>query len=118
MHSGIELFAGAKREENFGHMIMCGLGGIFIEVLKDVQAGLAPLDDSEALGMIENLRGFKMIEGVRGMRGVDPGIYADILVRISHLVSTAPEIFEMDLNPMLGERESIIAVDARIRVEK
>ncbi|MCF8368741.1 MAG: acetate--CoA ligase family protein [Bacteroidales bacterium] len=118
MLSGTELFVGAKKEVNFGHMILCGLGGIFIEVLKDIKTGLAPLSFSEALNMINGLRGIKIIDGVRGQEGIDKQKFAEIIVRVSQLVSETPIIEEMDLNPLLGSKDRIIAVDARIRVDK
>jgi len=118
MLSGTELFVGAKHEDKFGHMILCGLGGIFIEVLKDVQYGLSPLGQDEALAMIKGLKSYKIIEGVRGQKGIDEEVFADILVRLSALLEIAPEIIEMDLNPLLATSEKIIAVDARIRIEK
>lgn len=118
MLSGVELFAGAKREDKFGHMVLCGLGGIFIEVLKDVNAGIAPIDKSEALDMIKRLKGYKILQGVRGQEPVNEDQFADIVSRLSVLVTTAPEIFEMDLNPLLGKKDGVTAVDARIRIEK
>ena len=118
MHSGIELFAGAKYEPGFGHMVLCGLGGIFIEVLKDVSAGLSPLSHDEAESMIRRLRGIKILEGVRGQQGVDIPRFADVVVRLSALLQAAPEIMELDLNPLLGKEDIIVAVDARIRIEK
>ena len=118
MLSGIELFAGAKREEKFGIMVLCGLGGIFIEVLKDVSAGLAPLTNLEVDKMIHSLRGFKILEGVRGQEGVNIELFKEIVVRLAALVHTAPEIAELDLNPLLGSAEKVVAVDARIRIEK
>ncbi len=118
MHSGIELFAGAKFEPGFGHMVLCGLGGIFIEVLKDVSAGLAPLSQEEAEGMIRKLKSIKILEGVRGQQGVDISRFAGVVVRLSALLQAAPEIMELDLNPLLGKGDKIVAVDARIRVEK
>jgi acetyltransferase len=118
MLSGVELFAGAKFEPKFGHMVLCGMGGIFIEVLKDVQTGLAPLTNSEATSMIQNLKSYKIIKGVRGQKGVNEKMFADIIVRLSALVTAAPEIIEMDLNPLLGSPEKVVAVDARIRIEK
>lgn len=118
MFSGIELFAGAKREEKFGHMILCGLGGIFIEVMKDVQAGLCPITKDEALGMLYRLQGKQILEGVRGQDGIDMHVFASIITRISALLITAPEIFEMDLNPLLGKNDLIMAVDARINIKK
>ncbi|MBN2173477.1 MAG: acetate--CoA ligase family protein [Bacteroidales bacterium] len=118
MLSGTELFIGAKYEDNFGHLIMCGLGGIFIEVLKDVQTSLSPVSQEEALRMISDLKGKKILEGVRGQEGVDMNLFADIIVRVSALVETTPEILEMDINPLLGKKEKIIAVDARINIHK
>lgn len=115
---GTEVFIGAKREGNFGHIVMSGLGGIFIEVLKDVKAGLAPIAPNEALQMIRGLRSYKIIQGVRGQEPVNEDKLAEAIVRVSMLVHTAPEIFEMDLNPLLGNKNNVIAVDARIRIEK
>ena len=105
-------------EEKFGHLVFCGLGGIFIEVLKDVNAGLSPLSEKEALWMIKNLKGYGIIEGARGQEGINQKIFTDIIIRVSALVKVAPEIFEMDINPLLGKKDKIVAVDARIRIEK
>jgi acetyltransferase len=118
MHKGKELFAGAKREEGFGHMVMCGMGGIFIEVFKDVATGLAPLRQAEVSKMIHQLRGYKIIRGIRGDKGVNEAAFTEAVVRLSALVEAAPEIAEMDLNPLLGNPEVVVAVDARIRIEK
>ena len=118
MLSGTELYIGAKRDDKFGHLVLCGLGGIFIEVLKDVQAGLAPLSIDEAKGMVDNLRSVKILDGVRGQAAIGRERLAEIATRVSALVTTAPEIFEMDLNPLLGNANGIVAVDARIRIEK
>ncbi len=118
MLEGAELFAGAKREDNFGHLLMCGMGGIFIEVLKDVASRLSPLTMEEALEMIGSLKGRKILEGVRGQKGIDTQKFAEVLVRLSALVEAAPEIDEMDLNPLLGKGEMIVAVDARISLSK
>jgi acetyltransferase len=118
MLSGTELFVGAKYEPKFGHMILCGLGGIFIEVLKDVTAGLAPIAESEALAMIRGLKSYKIIQGVRGQEGIDENKIAEVIVRLSALLQAAPEIIELDFNPLLGKGSNVIAVDARIRIEK
>jgi len=118
MLTGTELFAGVKRENKFGHIILCGLGGVFVEAMKDVNAGLAPLAAGEAAHMVKNLQGYPILEGIRGQEGVDIPAYIDILHRLSALVTLAPEIAEMDLNPLLGTKAGIWAVDARIRVEK
>lgn len=116
--SGTEVFIGAKREDKFGHMVLCGLGGIFIEVLKDVKAGLAPISQPEALDMIRSLKSYKIIQGVRGQEPVNEQKFAEAVARVSMLVKAAPEIFEMDLNPLLGNKDNVVAVDARIRIEK
>lgn len=118
MISGTELFAGAKKEDKFGHLILCGIGGIFIEVLKDVAYGLAPLPYKEVIDMIHSLKAYKLIEGVRGKEGVDKEKFADTVQRLSALCTAAPEIAEMDINPLLGSMKHVSAVDARIRIEK
>lgn len=118
MLSGTELFAGAKFEPKFGHLILFGLGGIFIEVLKDVCAGLSPIGNEEAEVMIKSLKSYKIIEGVRGQQGINQEILKNILMRLSALLQCAPEIQELDLNPLLGSAEKVVAVDARIRISK
>ena len=118
MLKGTELFIGAKYEEKFGHVVLCGLGGIFVEVLKDVSSGLAPLTYEEAYSMIHSLRAYKIIRGTRGQQGVNEDRFAEIIVRLSTLLRFATEIKEMDINPLLGTERHVIAVDARIRVEK
>lgn len=115
---GTELFIGASREDKFGHQVLFGLGGIFIEVLKDVKAALAPVSFDEASSLIKTLRGYKILQGVRGQEPIDEKLFAETIARVSALVTAAPEIAEMDLNPLLGTASSLIAVDARIRIEK
>ena len=116
MLNGTELFAGVKKEDKFGHLILFGLGGIFIEVLKDVRTTLAPLGKEEALTELKKLKSYKIIQGVRGKEGINEELFAGVLMRLSALVRVAPEIAEMDLNPLLGTKQQVIAVDARIRV--
>lgn len=116
--SGTEVFIGAKRDDKFGHMVLFGLGGIFIEVFKDVKAFLAPMAADEILPMLKELKSYKIIKGIRGKEGINEEIFADLISRISILVTIAPEIFEMDINPLLGNSKYIKAVDARIRIEK
>ena len=118
MISGTEVFIGAKYEQRFGHVVLCGLGGIFVEVLKDVSAGLAPLSYAEAYSMIHSLRGYKIIKGTRGQKGINEQKYAEIIVRLSTLLRFATEIKEMDINPLLATDKEVIAVDARILIEK
>jgi acetyltransferase len=118
MLSGTELFVGAKREDKFGHMVFAGLGGIFIEVLKDVNVSLAPVSELEATEMIQGLRSYGIIKGVRGQEPVNESQFNEIITRVGALMKAAPEIFEMDLNPLLGSKDKVVAVDARIRIEK
>lgn len=118
MASGTELFLGATYEQNFGHVVLCGMGGIYVEVMKDVASGLAPLSHNEALSMIKQLKSYKILKGYRKQRGVNIEQFADIMVRLSTLLRFATEIKEMDINPLLGNENEILAVDARVRVEK
>ena len=118
MLKGTELFIGAKYEERFGHVVLCGLGGIFVEVLKDVSSGLAPLSYNEAFSMIHSLRGYKILKGTRGQKGINEQRYAEIIVRLSTLLRFATEIKEIDINPLLAHDNDVIAVDARILVER
>ena len=114
MLKGTELFIGAKYEERFGHVVLCGLGGIFVEVLKDVSSGLAPLSYAEAYSMIHSLRGYKIIKGTRGQKALNEQKYAEIIVRLSTLLRFATEIKEIDLNPLLADEQDVVTVDARI----
>ncbi len=118
MLSGIELFIGAKYEPTFGHVILVGLGGIFVEILGDVASGLAPLTFNEAYSMIRSIKSYRIIKGARGQEGVNEKKLAEIIVRLSSLLRFATEIKEMDLNPLIGRGDKIAAVDARIRVQK
>lgn len=118
MLKGQELFLGATYENKFGHIVFCGLGGIFVEVLKDVSYGLAPLSYDETFSMIRSLRGYPIIKGTRGQKGIDEQQYADLIVRLSTLLRFANEIKEMDINPLVATERGLFAVDARIRIEK
>ena len=118
MLDGTDVYIGAIRDDKFGHQVFFGLGGIFIEVLKDVQSALAPITADEAKEMLTKLRGYKILQGVRGQEPVNIDLYADQIARVSALVQAAPEIAEMDLNPLLGNPRYVTAVDARIRLQK
>lgn len=118
MISGKELFVGAKFEPRFGHTVLCGMGGIFVEVLKDVANGLAPLSFDEAHSMIRSLRSYKIIQGTRGCKGLNEDKFAEVIVRLSVMLDNAKEIKEIDINPLLADENNVIAVDARIRIEK
>jgi acyl-CoA synthetase (NDP forming) len=116
MIEGIELFVGVKRESNFGHLVLCGLGGIYVEVLNDFSSCLCPVSSAESLTMIRNLKACKVIRGTRGRAGVDEDLFGEIIRRVSALVAVAPEIAEMDINPLMGAGRRITAVDTRIRI--
>jgi acetate---CoA ligase (ADP-forming) len=118
MVTGTELFIGAKYEPKFGHVILSGLGGIFVETLGDVSSGLAPLTFNEANSMIKSLKAYRIIKGTRGKPGINEQKFAEIIVRLSSLLRFATEIKEMDLNPLIGSPDAITVVDARIRIEK
>jgi acetyltransferase len=118
MATGKELFFGVKWESGYGHLIVFGLGGIFVEVLHDVQTSLAPLSFEEAKTMIQSIKGYQLIKGVRGEKPIDEGVLIEILLRISELVEIVPEIREMDINPAFANESNILVADARIRIEK
>jgi acetyltransferase len=114
MPGGLEVILGAKAEEGLGHLIMFGLGGIFVEVLKDVVFNLTPLTDVEAKEMLSEIKGAAILKGVRGQKGVDTAALETLLRRLSQLVGDLPEIREMDLNPVMAFEDGVFAVDARI----
>lgn len=118
MTPGTELFAGVKYEAGFGHILLAGLGGIFVEVLKDFSFSLIPVGINTSIDMIRSLKGYGLIKGVRGQGGVSEKSFAELICRLSALIEAAPEIIELDLNPLMGNGEEIFAVDARIRIEK
>ena len=114
---GNEIFIGASREEPFGHVVMCGMGGIFIEVFKDVTSAIAPVSREEAQSMIRHLKSYPIIQGIRGKEGVNETLVVDTILKISALLQAAPEIKEMDINPLLGSFTALTAVDVRILIE-
>lgn len=118
MLSGTELFIGAKYEPAFGHIILCGLGGIFVEVLQDVSSGLAPLTYPEAYSMIRSVKSYRIIKGTRGRPGINENLFADIIVHLSTMLRYAVEIREIDLNPLIGHGSEVTVVDARILISK
>jgi len=118
MIDGTELFVGVKRESNFGHLVLCGLGGIYVEVLNDFSSCLCPVSHAESLTMIRNLKAYKVIRGIRGRVGIDEELFSEIIRRISALVAVAPEIVEMDINPLMGAGRRITAVDTRIGIAR
>lgn len=120
VRTGREVILGMKRDPQFGPLMMFGMGGIFVEVLKDVSFYLAPLTADEARQMLVNTKTYHMLRGVRGQEGVDLDAIAEALQRLSQLVTEFPQIQEMDINPFVVGPPGVppIAVDARISVEK
>ncbi|MCK5270726.1 MAG: acetate--CoA ligase family protein, partial [Sedimentisphaerales bacterium] len=116
---GREVIIGMTRDPQFGPMLMFGLGGIFVEVMKDVTFHLAPITHDEAMQMLKSTRSFALLEGVRGQAGVDLNAIADGLQRISQLVTDFPQIVEMDINPFIvgPVGTNPIAADARITIK-
>ncbi len=114
MIRGIEVIIGGIKEENFGHLIMFGLGGIYTEVLKDVNFALAPLSLEEGMRMIRQTKSFPLLEGVRGEKGVSLNLLSEYLIRLSLLLNDFPQIVEIDLNPVKGLGSDLYVVDARI----
>jgi acetyltransferase len=98
---GLEVIIGMSRDPQFGPMLMFGLGGIFVEVLKDVSFHLAPVTEDEAIAMLKSTRSYDMLEGRRGQKGVDITAIASGLQRISQLTTDFPQILELDINPFI-----------------
>ncbi|TBW28439.1 acetate--CoA ligase family protein [Gramella sp. KN1008] len=118
MIKGMELFIGAKKETNYPHVILCGMGGIFVEILKDISASMIPVSEKEAVKMITDLKAYPMLKGVRGQSGINIQSFAETIVKISDLLTMIPEIAELDLNPLMATKNDLTAVDVRIRIEK
>jgi acyl-CoA synthetase (NDP forming) len=113
---GKEVIVGAKAEEELGHLVMLGLGGIYVEVLRDVVFKLAPVTTVEAQEMLSSLKAAPLLKGVRGERGVDESKLVETIQRLSQLVTELPMIQEVDLNPIVAYAESAFVVDARIGI--
>jgi acyl-CoA synthetase (NDP forming) len=115
---GLELLAGVTRDPQFGAMVMVGLGGILVEVLKDTAVRIAPVDEREARAMLSELHGAALLDGVRGSAPVDRRAITSLLVTISEFAVRHPEIKEMDLNPVVAYASGLSVLDARILLEQ
>jgi acetate---CoA ligase (ADP-forming) len=111
---GKEIIVGAKAEDDLGHLIMCGFGGIYVEVFKDVAFKLSPVTDIEAEEMLFSLKAAPLLKGARGEKGVDRKRLIEVIQRVSQLVTDVPEIREMDLNPLIAYEDGVFVVDARM----
>jgi len=113
---GRELIVGAKAENGLGHLIMFGIGGIFVEVLKDVIFKIAPVTRTEVKDMLSSIKAAALLDGIRGESGLNKDVVIEIIQRTSQLVTDLPVIKEMDLNPIIAIKDQVLAVDARIKI--
>jgi acetate---CoA ligase (ADP-forming) len=113
---GREFIAGISARPGLGHLVMFGLGGIYVEVMKDVVFKIAPVSDTEAKEMLSSLRCAALLDGVRGEKGLDKNVLVEMIQRLSQLVTDFPQIKEIDLNPVMAFEHSAVVVDARIKI--
>lgn len=118
MKSGIEVIAGLKKDPQFGPVVMFGLGGIFVEVMRDVSLRIAPLTKEDCLEMINELKGNAILKGARGQKPVNIDALIKILMAVSEIGAKNKNIVEIDLNPVIVNEKSASVVDARIITEK
>jgi acetyl-CoA synthetase (ADP-forming) len=111
---GHEVIVGMAKDPQFGPALMFGLGGIFVEVLKDVSFRIAPLTEYDAREMIQEIKGYPVLTGIRGQKPADINSLVDIILKVSKLVTEHVEIEQLDLNPIFVYQEGAIIVDARI----
>jgi acyl-CoA synthetase (NDP forming) len=114
---GIEIIVGTFKDAQFGPVIMFGLGGIFVEVLKDVSFRIIPIERRDAAEMIKEIKGYPLLNGYRGTEPAHLPSLENILMKVSVFVERTPEIKEIDLNPIIAYKDSAVAVDARIVLE-
>jgi acyl-CoA synthetase (NDP forming) len=118
MPSSTEVIVGGIRDSQFGPSVMFGMGGIFTEVYKDVAFRVAPIDKIDALNLIHELRGSKILEGIRGQPAADLDALVDVLIDVSSLMSQHSAISQLDLNPVIAYPDGVCAVDTRIVLSK
>ena len=117
MIKGLELYAGAIKEKGLGHLVMAGMGGIYLETLRDTVASLTPVGQEEAKYIIKSLKSYPVLKGKRGKKSINISKFQNIIVSLSHLLISIPEISEMDINPFIATVDSIYAVDCRIKID-
>jgi acyl-CoA synthetase (NDP forming) len=115
---GIEVIIGMSKDPQFGPVLMFGLGGILVEIIKDVSFRIVPLTPRDAREMIREIKGYPLLEGYRGQEPADISCLEDMLLRVSEFVERNPEIKELDLNPIFAYKDGAVAVDARIVLEE
>jgi acetate---CoA ligase (ADP-forming) subunit beta len=112
--AGTELIVGMSKDPQFGPVMMFGLGGILVEVLKDVAFRIVPLEPKDAREMVREIKGFPVLEGVRGQPPADVAALENLILKLSEFIEAHPEIDELDLNPVFAYPDGALAVDARI----
>jgi len=117
MEQGVEVIIGMKRDPQFGAVVMFGLGGVFVEVMKDVSFRIAPIEKAEAEEMINEIKGVNILKGVRGRKKVNISALVDLLFKVSKISMAKKDILELDLNPVIVDEKKAKVVDARIIVE-
>ena len=111
---GVEVIVGVSTDAQFGPVVMFGLGGILVEILKDVSFRIVPLMKKDAREMIREIKGFPVLEGYRGQEAVDVENLEELILKVSSFIEKNPEIEELDLNPVIAYGDGAVAVDARI----
>jgi acetate---CoA ligase (ADP-forming) subunit beta len=115
---GVEVIIGMSKDAQFGPVLMFGLGGVLVEILKDVSFRIVPLLKRDAKEMIRDIKGFPLLQGYRGSEPVDIENLENILLKVSEFVEKTPEVKELDLNPIFAYKDGAVAVDARVILEK
>ncbi len=113
---GVEFFLGIKKDASFGHVLLAGLGGIFVEVYKDISFRVCPITKKDAREMLDELKGRALLEGIRGRKPVNKNKLIDVMVKLSHLPEKLPGIQELDINPLFVNDKDVKAVDARLEL--
>jgi acyl-CoA synthetase (NDP forming) len=114
---GVEMIVGALQDPLFGPLIACGTGGVLVDLLADTAFRLHPLTASDAGEMVDELKGVRLLRGYRGAPPADEAAFREIVLRVSALVTAAPEIQELDLNPVIVTASGACVADARVRIE-
>jgi acyl-CoA synthetase (NDP forming) len=115
---GVEVIIGMSKDAQFGPVLMFGLGGILVEVLKDVSFRIVPLSRRDAAEMLREIKGYPLLEGYRGREAVDISYLEELLLKVSSFVEQNPGVRELDLNPIFAYSDGAIAVDARVILEE
>jgi acyl-CoA synthetase (NDP forming) len=114
---GTEVIVGVTKDPQFGPVLMFGLGGVLVEVLKDVAFRVIPINERDARQVIREIKGYPLLEGYRGSEAADIGKLQELLLQVSSFIEAHPEVAELDLNPVFAYGDGVVAVDARVVIE-